>query len=70
MLNESAIAKTPIMNEMKNWVLKKLAGNNDVTKAKLEAARKRKFEITQTKDMERGQMSKIDMREKVDDKIK
>ncbi len=54
MLNDSGIAKTPIMNGMKNWLIKKMAGNNDVTKAKLEAARKRKLELTQTKDMERG----------------
>ena len=54
MLNESPIAKMPVMNGMKNWLIKKIGGNNEVTKAKLEAARKRKLELTQKKDMERG----------------
>lgn len=48
MLNDSPVVKGPIMNGMKNWLIKKMAGNNEVTKAKLEAARKRRLELTQT----------------------
>ncbi len=70
MLNESPMVKGPVMNGVKNWVIKKLNASNEATKAKLEAARKRKEELTQMLDMERAQMSKINMKEKVDEKIK
>lgn len=70
MLNESPVVKQPMMNGMKNWLMKKMAASNEVTKAKLEAARKRRAQLSQIQDMERGQMSKVNMRERVDDKIK
>jgi hypothetical protein len=40
MLNESPI-KTPILNGMKNWLMKKMTANNEAIKAKLEAAKKK-----------------------------
>lgn len=70
MLNESPMVKGPVMNGMKNWLMKKMAANNEATKAKLEAAKKRRAELTQMLDMERGQMSKVNMKEKVDEIIK
>ena len=70
MLNESPMVKGPVMNGMKNWLMKKMVANNEATKAKLEAAKKRRAELTQMLDMERGQMSKVNMKEKVDEKIK
>ncbi len=70
MLNESPMVKGPVMNGVKNWLIKKMTANNEATKAKLEAAKKRRAELTQMLDMERGQMSKVNMKEKVDEKIK
>lgn len=70
MLNESPMVKGPVMNGVKNWLMKKMAANNEATKAKLEAAKKRRAELTQMLDMERAQMSKVNMKEKVDEKIK
>ena len=54
MLNESPMVKGSIMKGMKGWLMKKMAANNEITKAKLEAARKRRAELSTTKDMERA----------------
>ena len=69
MVNESPI-KAPILNGMKNWLMKKMTANNEATKAKLEAAKKRRAELTHIQDMDRAQLSKVNMTEKVDEKIK
>ncbi len=71
-LNDSpTISKQPaLMNKFKSFIAKKITANSEVTKAKLEAAKKRRLELTQTKDMDRDQLSKINMNEKVDAKIK
>jgi hypothetical protein len=45
-------------------------GKTEITKAKLEAARKRKQQMIDTKDMLRSEMGEVRMEEKVDEKIK